>query len=53
MFPQNIHQFITAILRTNGIIALENNIAIIRAQFPECYICLTGDLNARCKDLLE
>lgn len=35
---------------SNGILVLENNIAAIKQRFPDCYIYLAGDFNARTKD---
>ena len=35
----------------NGILLLESNLLLIKEQYPNCYLYLAGDFNARTKDL--
>ena len=35
------------LLNINGISILEENVSVIKMQYPDCYIYLAGDINER------
>ena len=37
----------------DGIIKIQNDLETLRFHYPDCYLLLAGDLNARTKDLLD